>query len=274
MSQGELGRIYRDGEAIFREGDDGHNMFVIQAGKVRITKKSDESDIPIVTLDAGEIFGEMALFDRLPRSATATAEGEARVLSIDKKKLFSTISKDPTVVLKILESMSGTIRRLSRDFTALKEQKKNTLQVCMNTDEVCGMILGEVRRHIRATGGAVMLVDADGASLTAKAVFVPEGTSDTGLPLSPALSVRVLETGRPETTSGNPAEICVPLKCDETVFGLVGLSREGAFSVQETELLGSFAAQASIALKNAISISGFSRLADEVLSHAFMAGPV
>jgi len=57
----------------------------------------------------------MALFDRLPRSATAIAVGDARILSIDKKKLISSISRDPTLAFKILETMSQRIRRLDED---------------------------------------------------------------------------------------------------------------------------------------------------------------
>lgn len=90
-------------------------MYVIQSGEVKITKKLVSDYTAIATLNAGEIFGEMALFDKLPRSATAMASGEARVLSIDKKKLFSTISQDPTLAFKIIETMSRRIRRLDEN---------------------------------------------------------------------------------------------------------------------------------------------------------------
>ena len=125
MREGELGRLYSHGEIIFREGEKGDVMYVIQSGKVKISKNSSSGDITMATLTSGDIFGEMALFDKLPRSASAVAEGDTRVLSIDKKKLFSTIWKDPTVVLKVIETMSGTIRRLSKDFAELKKRKQN-----------------------------------------------------------------------------------------------------------------------------------------------------
>jgi len=115
MKEGELGKIYADGEVIFKEGEKGETMYVIQAGEVRITKKLVSDHTTIATLRPGEIFGEMALFDKLPRSATAMASGEARVLSIDKKKLFSTISHDPTLAFKIIETMSQRIRRLDEN---------------------------------------------------------------------------------------------------------------------------------------------------------------
>jgi len=274
MAEGELGRIYRDDEVIFKEGDEGHNMFVIQAGQVKITKHSDEGEIHIVTLGPGEIFGEMALFDRLPRSATASAEGDARVLSIDKNKLFSTISKDPTVVLKILETMSGTIRRLSRDFTALKEEKMNTLQLCMNTDEICRMILGEVQKHIAAERGVIALADIDSPSLTPRASFGVGTGPETAFVLNREELARVLTSGKTEVSGGSEGGLYVPLKCEQRVFGVIYLARRKDFSASEAELLGSFGAQSSIALQNAISITGFSRIADEVLAHASVSGPV
>jgi len=126
MKDHGLGRVYSGGEIIFKEGDEGDRMYVVQSGKVQITKKTASGNISVATLEDGEIFGEMALFDRLPRSATAVAAGEARILSIDKKKLFQTISRDPTLVFKIIESMSRRIRRLDEEFSKLN---KNTLDL-------------------------------------------------------------------------------------------------------------------------------------------------
>jgi CRP/FNR family transcriptional regulator, cyclic AMP receptor protein len=123
MTTGELGRVYKDGEVIFKEGDIGDVMYAIQSGTVKISKLSGGKEQTFVTLGGGDLFGEMALFDRKPRSATATALGEARVLSIDKKKLFASISRDPTLVFKLIETMSQRIRRLSDDVVRLSGGK-------------------------------------------------------------------------------------------------------------------------------------------------------
>ncbi|HSB31734.1 MAG TPA: cyclic nucleotide-binding domain-containing protein [Candidatus Sulfobium mesophilum] len=88
MSEGELGRLYADGEIIFKEGDKGDAMYVIQSGKVKLTKNIASKEIVLAEIGHGEILGEMALFDRLPRSATAAASGEARILSVDKKNFL------------------------------------------------------------------------------------------------------------------------------------------------------------------------------------------
>lgn len=140
MKEDELGIVYNNGETIFEEGEKGEVMYVIQSGKVKITKKTDSEEVAIATLKDGETFGEMALFDRLPRSATATSVGESRILSIDKKKFFSTISRDPTVVFGILETMSRRIRKINEEFTKLKKDRAELLRAGVNIDEICNLL--------------------------------------------------------------------------------------------------------------------------------------
>ena len=122
-----LGRTYEDGEVIFREGDKGEGMYVIQAGKVKVTKQTASGEVTLSVLEDGDIFGEMALFDKLPRSATATASGEARVLSVDKTKLFTLISRDPTTTFKIIETMSSRIRKLSAEISQYKKTEQDSI---------------------------------------------------------------------------------------------------------------------------------------------------
>jgi CRP-like cAMP-binding protein len=59
----------------------------------------------------------------MPRSADAIAVGGARVLSVNKAKLFKTINRDPTLVFKILRSMADRVRRLSNEVAALRNKK-------------------------------------------------------------------------------------------------------------------------------------------------------
>jgi len=122
MKKGEVGKEYCDGEVIFEEGGSGDCMYIVQSGQVRISRKTGSQDFTIATLQAGDIFGEMAIFDGLPRSATAAAQGEARVLSMDRKRLFATISRDPTVAFKVLEAASKRIRKLNDEVMKLRER--------------------------------------------------------------------------------------------------------------------------------------------------------
>ena len=124
MKERELGKTYKDGEVICQEGEEGEGMFVIQSGEVTVIKNTNKGEIAIRTLKAGEIFGEMALFDKLPRSATVKALGEARILTIDKKGFIPRISKDPSLAFNILESMSKRVRKLTEEISIFKKSRE------------------------------------------------------------------------------------------------------------------------------------------------------
>ncbi len=75
---------FSPGEVIFHEGARGEKMFIIKSGEVALSKKIDELEIPLQNLKAGAVFGEMALADNQPRSATARAITEVSCLSMSK----------------------------------------------------------------------------------------------------------------------------------------------------------------------------------------------
>ena len=114
----ELGTIYSDGETIFKKGDKGDCMYVIQSGKITIKS----GGVTLTSLKSGDLFGEMSLFDKMPRSADAVADGEARLLRVDRAKLFRTINNDPTLVFRIFKSMSDRVRELSDEVEELRKR--------------------------------------------------------------------------------------------------------------------------------------------------------
>jgi CRP/FNR family transcriptional regulator, cyclic AMP receptor protein len=115
-----LGRSYADGEAVCRQGDRGDAMYVVQEGRLRVFREDDGVETLVGELAPGEIFGEMAVFDHHPRSATVRAAGTARVLTLDKRAFLRQIHDDPTVAWRILEQMSLRIRRLTSELSRLK----------------------------------------------------------------------------------------------------------------------------------------------------------
>lgn len=120
MDSGMLGRIYKDTEIIIKQGDQGDCMFVVQEGKVAIVKEVDGDEVQLALRGKGEFFGEMAIFEREPRSATARALGEARVLTIDKKNFMRRVHEDPSLAFYIVQEMSARIRALSSEVTRLQ----------------------------------------------------------------------------------------------------------------------------------------------------------
>jgi flavin-dependent dehydrogenase len=118
-----LGKIYEDGEVIVREGEPGHCMYVIQAGQVEVLRQNEGSEVRLATLDAGDFFGEMALFTREVRSATVRARGPVRVLTVDKKTFLSRISQDPSLALRVVQRMSRRIREMNEELSRLKTDR-------------------------------------------------------------------------------------------------------------------------------------------------------
>jgi Cyclic nucleotide-binding domain len=70
MNTGTLGRVYEDGEILFRQGDVGDVMYVVQEGEVEIVHERDGRETPLAVVAEGGLVGEMAIFLREPRSAT------------------------------------------------------------------------------------------------------------------------------------------------------------------------------------------------------------
>lgn len=118
MVRGALGKVYRDGEDIVRQGISGDSMYVVQGGQVEVLQLSDDSqEQHLAYLDAGDFFGEMAVFEKEVRSATVRAVGEARVLKIDKKTLLRRIREDPLLAVNLLKTMSRRIRDLNTEIS-------------------------------------------------------------------------------------------------------------------------------------------------------------
>lgn len=117
-----LGKIYRDGEIIVRQGEPGNCMFVVQHGEVEAVAESRGREFRLRTMGPNEFFGEMALFEEETRSVTVRALGEARVLTIDKKNFLGGIHEDPSLAFRIVRTMSHRIRDLTDRITEYEDK--------------------------------------------------------------------------------------------------------------------------------------------------------
>lgn len=120
MNDKSLGKIYSDRECVVRQGDEGSCMYVVQRGEVEVMGEHGGNEVLLAVLKAGEIFGEMALFEKGRRSATVRARGEAQVLTVDKRTLLRRIKEDPLVALNLMEMLCRRIRALDETVSALK----------------------------------------------------------------------------------------------------------------------------------------------------------
>ena len=113
MAERELGQSFADDDVIVAQGSRGREMYVILAGRAQVEIETGGPRRVIATLDEGEFFGEMALFQDMPRSATVRAVGATRVLVIDPQSLLRRISQQPTLALRMLEKMAQRVRDLN-----------------------------------------------------------------------------------------------------------------------------------------------------------------
>ena len=105
-----LGKNYKDGDIIFEENSIGKEMYIILTGNAKVIKKKDGAETTLATLEEGDFFGEMSLFDNSPRSATVKALGDIKLLEINQKNFLKKISRDPSLAFRMLEKMSQRIR--------------------------------------------------------------------------------------------------------------------------------------------------------------------
>jgi len=116
----ELGKIavrcrrlrYRAGEVIFHQGDPGLALFVVTEGEVRIGLEALPGEDVVPTLvRVSEAFGELALLDGRPRSATATAALASEVLMLSRDDFLALLAAEPAVTRAVLRALADMIRR-------------------------------------------------------------------------------------------------------------------------------------------------------------------
>jgi CRP/FNR family cyclic AMP-dependent transcriptional regulator len=114
MKSNSLGHFYKDGEIVIKQGTVGNCFYVIQEGKVEVVDESGEKEVVLAVLNEPDFFGAMGLFEKDVRSCTVRAKGEAKILTMDKKSLYKSIQKDPSIAFRLLEKLSNRLREANR----------------------------------------------------------------------------------------------------------------------------------------------------------------
>ena len=118
LAQALHARTYRPGEVVFVQGDIGRALFILESGKVELTRKDAAGNsVVLYTLKPGEFFGEMALLESLPRSATAVAVETSRLHLLYRTKLDVLLHANPRIGVAIMSHLarllSARLRRAS-----------------------------------------------------------------------------------------------------------------------------------------------------------------
>ncbi len=104
-----INRFFQEDTLIFCEHEPGYELFIIQSGRVKITKMVEGQEVMLAVLQAGDIFGEMALLDNKPRTATAISADDTSMLAINKANFEKIVHAQPQVATKLITILSERI---------------------------------------------------------------------------------------------------------------------------------------------------------------------
>ncbi len=104
----QMNRVYTDNTVIFSEYEPGFELFIIQSGRVKITKIVNE-EVLLAVLKPGDIFGEMAILDNKPRSASAITFGDVKLLAINKSNFENMVQEQPQLATRLIQLLSERI---------------------------------------------------------------------------------------------------------------------------------------------------------------------
>jgi CRP/FNR family cyclic AMP-dependent transcriptional regulator len=130
-----FGKLCEVGDVLFREGESGDTMFVLQSGEVRISKEGRDGHKTLAVLGPGEFFGEMAILNAKPRTATAEVTEKARVLVIDARTFEQMVVSNAEIAVRLIKKLA---RRL--------DSANALIDVLMHRDPKARVILGLSRR--------------------------------------------------------------------------------------------------------------------------------
>jgi CRP-like cAMP-binding protein len=131
-------RTYEDGEIIFDEGDEGIDLYVIQAGAVQISRQGSTGSRIVANLRAGEFFGEMSVVLGETRTARAVARGRTELLVLDGETLEAMCIEQPEIAIRLIQRLAVRLIAAERRLAAL------------GLDELVGPLV----RYLSAQAGA------------------------------------------------------------------------------------------------------------------------
>jgi CRP-like cAMP-binding protein len=104
-----FGKEFPQGTVLFREGEPGREMYVVQQGRVTVSKKVGEVEKILASLGPGEFLGEMSILNNKPRSATATCAEAAKLLVIDAKTFEAMIRGNAEIAIRMIKKLSDRL---------------------------------------------------------------------------------------------------------------------------------------------------------------------
>ena len=133
----KFGKKFPTGTVLFREGDRGEEMYILQSGKIKISKKIRGVEKTLATLEKGEFFGEMAILNDKPRSASAETIEECEMLVIDRKTFETLPRSNVEIAIRFIKRLADRLRETNDQMEAL--------MIRDNTSRLLNMLAREVK---------------------------------------------------------------------------------------------------------------------------------
>ncbi|HUT53078.1 MAG TPA: Crp/Fnr family transcriptional regulator [bacterium] len=121
-----LGKVFPPGTVLFRDGEKGKEMYVIQSGKVKISKEIRGEEQTLAMLGAGEFFGEMAILNNKPRSASASVVEESKMLVIDPKTFEAMIKGNTEIAVRMIKKLAQRLQEADHQIESLMLKDSNS----------------------------------------------------------------------------------------------------------------------------------------------------
>ncbi|HWX23861.1 MAG TPA: cyclic nucleotide-binding domain-containing protein [Vicinamibacteria bacterium] len=136
---------FKKGHVLFHEGDEGDEMFIIQSGKVAIKKKVKDQDALLATLEKGDFFGEMAILERMPRSASAEVVEEGDLIVISGETFGDMIKANPEVAVRMLRKYSIRLRETNKQLEHVLAQSGGAVEPMRELPQAPGVTAGTLQ---------------------------------------------------------------------------------------------------------------------------------
>ena len=104
-------QVYAKDEVVFRQDSPGKEMFIVYSGKINLYKERQDKRVLLTTVCPGDFFGEMALVDGSPRSATAIADEETQLIVLNEPKFLYLLRHQPHFALIVMQKLCEVLRR-------------------------------------------------------------------------------------------------------------------------------------------------------------------
>jgi CRP-like cAMP-binding protein len=135
-----FGREFPAGHVLFREGERGEDMYVIQSGRVQLLKRVGDEVRALATLGRGEFLGEMAILNGKPRSATAVVLEDATCLVIDAATLEQMITNSAEIAMRLVKKLAWRL-----------DSADEMIQILLNPEPKARVLHG-LKRHAESFG--------------------------------------------------------------------------------------------------------------------------